>query len=99
MHRLAMAHLEPKQNQATLPFDLYCPSVSGDVHKRVCICGKYFPSHVALKEHKIIHNESHDEPIESDEPELSEPAELTEETTDVVIVRNLFEWLTSEFTE
>ena len=85
-----------------MPFDLYCPSVAGQIHKRMCSCGKYFPSQAAVKGHKVVHHScpvvEQDEAEESAEQSSIQTDSATDNsTTDVVIVRNLFEWLQSEF--
>ena len=85
-----------------MPFDLYCHSVVGQIHKRVCgLCDKYFPTQVALKGHKAVHRVHYvvteEEEEESDAQSiLTEDHLQTSDSTDIVIVRNLFEWLQSQ---
>jgi hypothetical protein len=100
--RLALSGLEPDHNYSSMPFDLYCPSVAGQIHKRMCSCGKYFSSQAAVKGHKVVHHScpmvEQDEAEESAEQSSIQTDSATDNsTTGVVIVRNLFEWLHSEF--
>lgn len=70
VQRLALSRLEPAHNYMVMPFGMYCPSVTCQIHKRVCECGKYFPSQAAVKAHKIVHQSSnvaeHEENAEDD---------------------------------
>jgi hypothetical protein len=108
-HRIALSAIEPRHDYKAMPFDLYCPSVSGQIHKRVCFsCGKYFPSQVALKAHKEVHKESRHEasceddgdgvPAVDSNSASGSQQEETASANGVIIVRNLFTWLQSEFT-
>ncbi|PKC51214.1 hypothetical protein RhiirA1_478451 [Rhizophagus irregularis] len=45
-----------------LPYDRCCPSISQELHQRLCcnICGKYFPTLKFMKEHKRnVHSKRH----------------------------------------
>ena len=100
--RLALIGLEPDHSYSSMPFDLYCPSVAGRISKRICFCGKYFPSQAAMKKHKVVHcnipASEHNMAEESDEETATQIELAIEDSrTDVVIIRNMFEWLQSEF--
>lgn len=99
--RLALSGLEPRHSFNSMPFDLYCPSVAGKIHKRICSCGKYFPTQAAIKGHEVVHHRyfvtEQDESEEAAEKPSIQTDSAGDSTTDVVIIPNLFEWLQSEF--
>lgn len=108
--RLALFNIEPHHDFKLLPFDFFCPSLTGVLHKRTCsMCGKYFASQTAVNSHmKACHLGSNrvtidEEDLIADDDENHNPVEVSDNINessgaDVVIVRNLFEWLQSEFT-
>ena len=86
--------MAPAHNYRVVTFDLYC-----QIHKRVCdLCYKYFPKQVVFNGYRILHEVTDEEEAESDAQSiLTEDHLQTGDSTDVVIVRNLFQWLQSEF--
>jgi len=89
-----------------MPFDMFCPSVKEQIPKRVCSsCGKYFASQAAVKlPRKSFHqttavNQVDATPTNPD-TEVNHIEQRSADITDngVVIIRNLFDWLQSEFT-
>ena len=108
--RLALANVEPHHEFKVLPFDLFYPSVSAALHKRICnTCGKYFTSQTAVSAHtRSCHHGVNpvNEQDTADDDGNCVPVESANATSvcsadqenDVVIVRHYFEWLQSEFT-
>ncbi|ESO02842.1 hypothetical protein HELRODRAFT_174271 [Helobdella robusta] len=98
---LALNSLEPCHNYPSLPFDLNCPSLAGKIHKRMCFCGKYFPSLANMKGHKVVHENNsfidQDNEEESIEDFNKKHNSTDVSTTDVIMIRNLFDWLQSDF--
>ena len=61
-----------------MPFDLYCPSVVGQILKRLCeLCGKYFPTQFTLKGHKAVHYIHHE--LTEEEEESDAQSIMTED--------------------
>lgn len=108
--RLALLHLQPSHKFLKMPFDLYCPSITADLEKRVCDqCGLCFPSQAAKRNHARMHKKSavsiqaevaDEGAVESDTNSAIVPTASTSKTADgLPIVRNLFDWLQSAFVE
>ena len=98
-HRIALRRLEPENGYKCMPFDMYCPSVKEQIPKRVCSsCGKYFASQAAVHQTTAI-NQVDATPTDPD-TEVNQIEQRSADITDnsVVIIRNLFDWLQSEFT-
>jgi len=78
-----------------MPFDLYCPSRTELIQRRLCNqCGKYFPSQAAIKGRKIIHQNSVmvEQDNDNEEPEgqsmqsneTDQPSAIVDTISDVV---------------
>ena len=61
-------HLEPTHKFQRMPFDMYCPSVSNQLDKRICHqCGQYFPSQAANRSRSGVHRHATDATVEAAE--------------------------------
>ena len=107
--RMVLSHLMPEHEFSVMPFDLYCPSLTSQLGKRICQhCKSYFPSQTAKRKHSAIHKlpaRREEESVTADRVDDDEVETAASETETVStgdelpIVRNLFDWLQSAFVE
>jgi hypothetical protein len=83
------------------PFDLHCPSLEqSEIIKRTCpVCGVYHSSQASVKRHQRIHTtESADNQMLDDDVSNAVDIETaTQQTDDIPVIRNLFDWVQSAF--
>ena len=98
---------QPMHNFPQMSFDMYCPSVSSNLDKRICHqCGQYFPSQAAKCNHSRIHRHASAATVDDADDVEANTATVpsaggSSEPTDSVmpVVRNLSDWLQSAFAD